>query len=166
MIDRQLFWQAGGFDPRMVSAEDYHLWLRTARTYPLLYIPEPLTEYRDHPQWRMQRRQVEVTDWTIRAIESVLDAFELDPSNAVFRSRLGELDRYAAIWHMAKGQFGWARRHLSKAFRRFPDAARKLKSLLLWLHTLAPNRASKSARRYIARHAEMWLWSKRSLGIE
>jgi len=166
MIDRQLFWQAGGFDPRMVSAEDYHLWLRTARTYPLLYIPEPLTEYRDHPQGRMQRRQVEVTDWTIRAFEDVLASLEIDAEHIEFRKRLGELNYYAAVWHLAKGQIAWARRHLLTVLKRSPYKTQRLRSLVLWLRSFLSDNVSKSARRYIIGHVDLWPWSKRDLGID
>jgi len=160
MIHKNVFWQKGGFDPRMVSAEDYHLWLRVAYTHPLLYISLPLVEYCDHSQRRMQRRQVEVTDWTIRAIEDVIYSFELDPQRFEFRRRLGELNYYAAIWHLAKSQFYLARRHLLKAFINSPIKAKKLKSFAIWLASLFSDDPARSALSYLKKNVNVyWPWA-------
>jgi glycosyltransferase involved in cell wall biosynthesis len=38
----------GGFDRSLRIAEDYDLWLRLARRFPIAYLPQPLAQYRRH----------------------------------------------------------------------------------------------------------------------
>lgn len=158
MIHKNVFWQKGGFDSRMVSAEDYHLWLRVSYTHPLFYVPTPLVEYCDHPHGRMQRRQLEVIDWTIRAINDVISAFELDKKRFEFKKRLAELNYYAAVWHLAKSQFSLARRHLLRVLFSSPSKVEKIKSFALWFKTLFPEISFRSARAYIEEHTSLWHW--------
>ena len=48
LIERNLFQQAGGFDPALRIGEDYDLWLRCSRLTPVLRVPAPLALYRMH----------------------------------------------------------------------------------------------------------------------
>ncbi|GAB4147985.1 MAG: hypothetical protein Fur0037_16230 [Planctomycetota bacterium] len=45
---REAFLRAGGFDedPRLISTEDYDLWIRFSRVEPIAYLPRALTFYR------------------------------------------------------------------------------------------------------------------------
>lgn len=158
MIHKHVFWQKGGFDTRMVSAEDYHLWLRVAYTHPLLYVKTPLVEYCDHPYGRMQRKQLEVTDWTIKALDDVISTFELDKNRFEFRKRLAELNYYAAVLHLAKSQPYLARRHLMRALFTSPSKVKKIESFALWLKTFFPKISYRGARAYIREHKNLWYW--------
>jgi glycosyltransferase involved in cell wall biosynthesis len=46
ILDKEKVLAAGGYDGRFANAEDYDLWLRLSRLYPLANIPEPLLRYR------------------------------------------------------------------------------------------------------------------------
>lgn len=48
MFRRDLFERVGGFDPRIVGAEDYELFLRIARQFPIFGYDEIVVEYRRH----------------------------------------------------------------------------------------------------------------------
>jgi len=48
MARRAALIEAGGYSPRFEFAEDYDLWLRTARLGKLHNLPEPLLSYRIH----------------------------------------------------------------------------------------------------------------------
>jgi GT2 family glycosyltransferase len=50
MVERQLLMMLGGFDPRLVSFEDYDLWLRLAAHSEILLLREPLIAVRRHAQ--------------------------------------------------------------------------------------------------------------------
>ncbi|RMG43733.1 MAG: glycosyltransferase [Acidobacteria bacterium] len=50
LVERDLFFELGGFDESLRSAEDVDLWLRlTRRAGPIAMLPEPLLCYRHHP---------------------------------------------------------------------------------------------------------------------
>jgi glycosyltransferase involved in cell wall biosynthesis len=46
MMNREKVLAIGGYDSRFINAEDYDLWLRLSRIYPLANLPEPLLRYR------------------------------------------------------------------------------------------------------------------------
>jgi glycosyltransferase involved in cell wall biosynthesis len=46
IMDKEKVLAVGGYDGRFANAEDYDLWLRLSRLYPLANIPEPLMRYR------------------------------------------------------------------------------------------------------------------------
>lgn len=48
MILRQAFLDVGGFDESLRSIQDWELWIRTARRYPIGYVDAPLMRYRVH----------------------------------------------------------------------------------------------------------------------
>ncbi|MFN2512411.1 MAG: glycosyltransferase [Pyrinomonadaceae bacterium] len=48
MFRRNLFEAVGGFDPRFLGAEDYDLYLRIARRFPIFAYDEVVAEYRRH----------------------------------------------------------------------------------------------------------------------
>ena len=48
VVRRECLQQVGGFDPALEISEDYDLWLRVAREYPVGYVPAPLARYRFH----------------------------------------------------------------------------------------------------------------------
>jgi glycosyltransferase involved in cell wall biosynthesis len=47
LIPRHVFDEVGGFDEALPAAEDYELWLRIARSFAVLAVPEPLIRYHD-----------------------------------------------------------------------------------------------------------------------
>ncbi|SRR5579883_36699 len=48
LFRKDVFWQAGGYDPRFTLAQDLELWSRLMHYGPILVIPEPLLLYRVH----------------------------------------------------------------------------------------------------------------------
>lgn len=45
-VRRAAYERLGGFHPALRCAEDWEMWVRIARDYPIAYIPEPLAAYR------------------------------------------------------------------------------------------------------------------------
>ena len=65
MLCRELFDQAGGFDESLPVCEDYDLWLRIARDYPVALIDQPLVikhgghaDQLSHSLWGMDRFRI------------------------------------------------------------------------------------------------------------
>lgn len=48
LIQTSALREIGGFDPLMLSAQDYDVWLRIAKKYPIDYVAEPLVRYYIH----------------------------------------------------------------------------------------------------------------------
>lgn len=49
LLRRQAVIAAGGYREAFRHAEDYDLWLRLSEHHPLLVVPQPLLDYREHP---------------------------------------------------------------------------------------------------------------------
>jgi glycosyltransferase involved in cell wall biosynthesis len=71
VVRRAAYESLGGFDSRLVCAEDWEMWMRIAAHYPIWYEPEPLALYRMHTDSNTGRhvRSGEDISYTCRAIE-------------------------------------------------------------------------------------------------
>ncbi len=45
-VRREAYERLGGFHPALHCAEDWEMWVRIARDYPIVYVPQPLARYR------------------------------------------------------------------------------------------------------------------------
>jgi len=61
MMKREAIETAGGYDERMLFAEDHELWLRLAQRHDIVNMPEVLLKYRDHPLQGTDRRNRGIT---------------------------------------------------------------------------------------------------------
>ncbi len=48
VVRRAVYEELGGFDERLLCAEDWEMWVRIASRYPIWYEPQPLAYYRMH----------------------------------------------------------------------------------------------------------------------
>ena len=72
MMTRGLFELLGGFDESFPVCEDYDLWLRVSRDYPVPLIPDPLTIKRGgHPD-QLSRSTWGMDRFRVRALEKLL----------------------------------------------------------------------------------------------
>jgi len=71
MIKRRLFDEMGGFDERLPACEDYDLWLRVSRKYPVHLINRPLTVKRGGHQDQLSR-QPGLDRYRIASIQKLL----------------------------------------------------------------------------------------------
>jgi glycosyltransferase involved in cell wall biosynthesis len=71
VVRRNVYEALGGFDSRLVCAEDWEMWIRIAACYPVWYEVEPLALYRMHRQSNTGRHIGTGEDifYTCRAIE-------------------------------------------------------------------------------------------------
>jgi glycosyltransferase involved in cell wall biosynthesis len=74
LMTRELFDRAGGFDESFPVCEDYDLWLRIAREYPIYLIPQPLVIKRGgHPD-QLSKSTWGLDRFRVRAIQKLLDS--------------------------------------------------------------------------------------------
>ncbi|HEX9970582.1 MAG TPA: glycosyltransferase family A protein [bacterium] len=74
MMRREVFDQVGLFDESMIVCEDYDLWLRISRFYPITFIPKPLIiKYGGHRD-QLSQQFLGMDVFRIRALEKILAA--------------------------------------------------------------------------------------------
>ncbi len=72
MIHREVFDRVGFFDESLIVCEDYDLWLRISRVYPITFIPEPLIiKYGGHRD-QLSHQFLGMDVFRIRALEKIL----------------------------------------------------------------------------------------------
>jgi glycosyltransferase involved in cell wall biosynthesis len=71
VVRREIYEKLGGFDSRLICAEDWEMWIRIAANYPIWYEVEPLAVYRMHSASNTGRhvRSGEERRYTRMAIE-------------------------------------------------------------------------------------------------
>ena len=118
VVRRSCFNEVGLFDQDSRLSQDYHLWLRIARKFPIAYLDRPLAIYRIHTT-NMSRDRVSARKRHLEALKKVL---RLNPE--VFDD-VGLDDHFAirfkiAYWLFNQGSYIEARRYFSKARRIRP----------------------------------------------
>ena len=136
VVRRQCYHRLGAFDPRLMYAVDWEMWLRIeSHGYHIGYAAEPLACWRLHPlstSRNLERQGVSLVEDDIAALEVAFHG--LPPAQ---RSLAGlrdfafcELTRKylrAALVHAARRQWAMARTRMSNAvnaYRHHPGAAR------------------------------------------
>lgn len=66
LVKRQVYETIGMFDRRFLSLEDYEMWARIGRHYPIAYLKIPLAEYRNMAHSLTNRVLLQHDKWAIR----------------------------------------------------------------------------------------------------
>ncbi|MFO7891418.1 MAG: glycosyltransferase [bacterium] len=72
MIHRDVFEQAGRFDPQMTVCEDYDLWLRISHHYPVTFIPQPLIIKKGGHEDQLSQKFWGMDRYRVKAMEKML----------------------------------------------------------------------------------------------
>ncbi len=131
MFRRQAFEAAGGhYDPAYETAEDYECWLRMSRITRIASLPEPLLDYRVHPESICATRGHESID----AVRRALHAHWGQVGSPSRRERAQVHQHLAVLYHsvhdrrgalreardavkaapLHPGTWGWAFKHLAR----------------------------------------------------
>ncbi len=81
-VRRSVYEELGGFDDRLVCAEDWEMWVRIAARYPIWYEPEPLACYRMHDDSNTGRHLRSAADLRSTGMAIALFAEHLPPELA------------------------------------------------------------------------------------
>jgi len=95
MIRRTVFDEVGGFDERLPACEDYDLWLRITKTYPVYFIETPLLIKRGGHSDQLSRKHWGIDRFRIQALENLLQTNSLSDEQRV--QTLQELQRKCKI---------------------------------------------------------------------
>jgi glycosyltransferase involved in cell wall biosynthesis len=139
LLTRACLETVGLFDEkiRAASTEDWELWIRIARRYPLAYLNEPLTLYRVHPTSGSQNllRMVENTYYTLAKSLQADPALWETLGRKQFRRRLHELAFGAGYGNADAREMSRARYYFGAALAFDPL---RLKAWAFWASTFLP----------------------------
>lgn len=110
MARRECLEAAGGFDEDLPVSEDYDLWLRLCRTYPVRFIDRPLVRYRIHAQgtFRDLGKRLAARARIFAKVERETDP-ALRPDPAELRAVRAAYVRHTAAIYLSEGDHARAR---------------------------------------------------------
>jgi glycosyltransferase involved in cell wall biosynthesis len=117
MIRKECLEKVGLFDESLPECEEYDMWLRIAKHYPIGFINEPLTVYTDNPQGvstdslsgRILRLKVLEKDYLKECIPSTL-----------YRKRLASNYHYVGRHYLDSRERSEGRKYLKHAITLYP----------------------------------------------
>jgi len=119
--------RVGPFDESLAVGEDYLMWLRIARCYPIGYVDAPLTMYRQHSEMttrRVGKRLQNGLPSEIIVIRNILESYPQvwhELGAATVRRRISRPYYYLACHHLEQGNHRQARTLLTCALRYWPN---------------------------------------------
>ena len=121
-VRRTAYERLGGFDNRLLCAEDWEMWVRIAASYPVWYEPAVLAAYRTHPDSNTGRhfRLAGELDYTRQAISMLGGYLPADRAPSIMRTARRAYARTALANARAfarEGDAEAARAHLRTALR-------------------------------------------------
>lgn len=116
LIRRSLFHEVGYFDENLPACEDYDLWLRITKTYPVHFIETPLIVKRGGHEDQLSRKYWGIDRFRIQALEKLLRSGEL--SSEQYEQARQELQRKCEI--MAAGSAKRRKMQESDYYRQLP----------------------------------------------
>lgn len=135
MVRKTALTLSGGFDETMPgnTIQDYDLWLRIARRFPLCYVPESLTVIRLHREQGTWDRRAMLKE-EVRLMERVLTIEELGQS-AALRARMAQLLESLGMANLDAGDNSMARHYFVKAMH----SQRTRRRIMLCLASFVPH---------------------------
>jgi glycosyltransferase involved in cell wall biosynthesis len=134
-VRRQCVEKAGGFNTILTIAEDYELWVRLAKKWPVAYIAEPLLKRRRHKHQIMKTIAVDIVDKNHKLIlEEIFNDNVTGPLYFHLRS--------SAYYHLYYTLAGFsyirrdmkqARKYLLKAMETYPASFKNTIKVFHWL---------------------------------
>jgi len=127
VVDRACFSEVGGFDETIRTAEDYDLWLRVARRFPMAYLDSPLVAIRKHAD-ELSKNKVELRRNAIRVVERHFDPHRIPAK--IYRKRIADLHIYLGRGYLRLGDARKARLAFRKGMRLTPFRIRPMRYFL------------------------------------
>ena len=103
LYDRRHLLDAGGFDVTLRRCEDYDVYLRMSRNYPVASYPQTVAEYRWHGA-NMSSDSLEMLRWVLRVLERYRPPRRSGPASAAWRQGRANWRRYYVEEILAGGR--------------------------------------------------------------
>lgn len=141
-VKRSAYEELGGFDDRLLCAEDWEMWVRIAAAHAIWYEPAPLAAYRTHLDSNTGRhsRLAEELHYTGMAITMIGKHLPSDRTPRIMRSARRTYARTALLNAREFAQRGDAeavRAHLRVALRLSHSPRQVLRATRMWLRSAA-----------------------------
>lgn len=147
LVKRTALEECGVFDEQFKVGEDYDVWLRIARKYPMIFIDRVLCKYRVHSDGLSGGEEVRGLRWLDAhvAVREKHRRLRLVPAEQVdsLNDILGRRSWEAGWRYFGQNNFRDARRHFLTALRIRPIS---LRIWLYWCCSFLPNRVIELIR--------------------
>jgi len=90
VVKREVFEKAGLFDEGLKVAEDYDMWLRIAKFYPIHFMKEPLVKYRVNQRGLLKTQSYRINQEHIYIFKKYLQDNEIQISKSLRQQRLAK----------------------------------------------------------------------------
>lgn len=124
MFRKEVFEKCGVFDEALPYSEDWELWFRISREYPMMQLRRPTTLYRQHPlQGNLVVRDIDYRTELLTRTEREWGLCSRDGRCITMRRFRTQLASYHAAYglhHLQAGNFKTATRSLLKAWKNNP----------------------------------------------
>jgi hypothetical protein len=130
MFRAEVFKRCGVFDNALPYSEDWELWLRISRTYPMIQLRRPTTLYRQHPQ--QGNRVVRDVDYRTELLTGAVKEWGLcsrDGRCVTRRQFLTQLAAYHASFAFGHLQVNNLRMAISSFWKGWTSSPSNLKYL-------------------------------------
>ena len=134
LMTKECFGEIGYFNGEFEPAEDYDLWLRVAKRYPVAYLCQPLVRYRKHEE-NISRDKVTLRGNAFRVLERHYDPQLI--SAEAYHTRMSDLHLYCGRAYLRLGDVAMARKAFGRSLRHTPL---RIRSIRYWLKALLPSR--------------------------
>ena len=92
LLRKKCFIEIGGFDEKLMTTEDYDLWLRLAKRHPFRYMDKPLAKYRIHKN--QTTKNVKKLELRVRNNIKALNRREIASDLGFFKKRVRKAKVY------------------------------------------------------------------------
>jgi glycosyltransferase involved in cell wall biosynthesis len=132
LLRRDVIQSAGLFDTDLVTEEDYDLWLRIARNWPMAFVDAPLVARRRRPGQLTDASQIERITRNVRTvIDRAAEQMDAFVTPVEIRRRLARLDLDLGVICLRTSRNAEARQWLWQSIRGQPGAWPQYLLLLL-----------------------------------
>ncbi len=132
VLTRDSFLQVGRFDETIRTAEDYDLWLRVAREFPMAHLDAPLVGIRKHSV-KLSKNKLELRKNGIRVLQTHFDPERIP--QRIYRRRLADLYLYLGRGYLKLRDFPAARDSFRHSLGLTPFRFRSIRYYLKGLLT-------------------------------
>jgi glycosyltransferase involved in cell wall biosynthesis len=127
VIKKDVFDEVGGFNENYKRAEDYDMWLRISRSFPLAHIQTPLTWIRKSKN-RLSNNKIDLRNSAIKVINKNYDQKKIPKRK--LNKRISDIEISLGRRYVKAGNKEEGKKQFLSAIKRYPYSIRPYRYLL------------------------------------